>query len=148
MKITEALLVEHIVFHNLFDHVEQAAPGLKSTAEVRALAHLLESVLRAHSETEEKLVFSPLLHCLAQMGQTESFDKEHQEIDVQLIQAKHAKNVAQARRLLLEAVVSSRKHFDKEERLVFPLAESCLKDKTLTDLGRAWMQRREAVEHG
>jgi len=57
MKTTEALLAEHLVFHNLFDHIEQAAPTLKSTAEVRSLARLLESMLRAHSQTEENLVF-------------------------------------------------------------------------------------------
>ena len=34
MKITEALLAEHLVFHNLFDHIEAAAPGLKTLAEV------------------------------------------------------------------------------------------------------------------
>ncbi|MFT5490368.1 MAG: hypothetical protein ACI8V5_000715, partial [Limisphaerales bacterium] len=26
MKITEALLAEHVVFHNLFDHLEKALP--------------------------------------------------------------------------------------------------------------------------
>jgi len=35
---------------------------------------LLESVLHAHSAAEEKLVFAPLEHCLAQMGQTEPFE--------------------------------------------------------------------------
>jgi len=145
MKITEALLAEHIVFHNLFDHLEAAVPRLKTTAEVRALACLMEAVLRAHSDTEEKLVFAPLAHCLAQIGQTESFEEEHQEINHDLLEAQQAEKVAQARRLLLDAVVASRKHFDKEERLVFPLAEKWLKAKTLTDLGQTWMEQRKAA---
>jgi len=30
MKITEILMAEHAVFHNLFDHVETVAPRLKT----------------------------------------------------------------------------------------------------------------------
>jgi len=34
------------------------------------------------------------------------------------------------------------KHFEKEERIVFPMAERILKAKTLTELGTEWMNRR------
>jgi len=43
---------------------------------------------------------------------------------------------------LLSAVAYSRKHFDKEERIVFPLAERVLKNKTLTALGQTWIEQR------
>jgi hemerythrin-like domain-containing protein len=36
-----------------------------------------------------------------------------------------------------------RQHFDKEERIVFPLAERILKAKTLSEPGEAWLRRRE-----
>jgi hemerythrin-like domain-containing protein len=50
--------------------------------------------------------------------------------------------------LLLVAVAHSRKHFDKEERIVFPLAERVLNSKTLTSLGQSWMHRRNtATQH-
>ena len=48
-------------------------------------------------------------------------------------------------RLLLAAVAYSRRHFDKEERIVFPMAERVLKTKTLTALGQAWMEQRNNV---
>ena len=38
MKITEILMAEHVVFHNLFDHLEHSAPRLKTLAELKALA--------------------------------------------------------------------------------------------------------------
>jgi hypothetical protein len=38
MKITEALFAEHLVFHNMFDHIEAATPKLKTLAEVKSLA--------------------------------------------------------------------------------------------------------------
>jgi len=145
MKITEALLAEHVVFHNLFDHFEQAVPRLKTLAEVKSLAALLESTLCAHSRTEDNLLIEPLDHCLEQIGQSETFHQEHREIDSSLSEIKSVRHVATAKQLLLNAVRYSRNHFDKEERILFPLAEKVLKAKTLTTLARDWMKQREAA---
>ena len=142
MTITEALLAEHAVFHNLFDYAERTVPELKSVGEVRTLAHLMESLLTAHSRTEDELLVQPLEHCLEQIGQCETFHQEHEEIDHNLKRAQMAKNLNQARLCLLAAVASSRKHFDKEERIVFPLAEKHLKARTLTDLWKIWKEQR------
>lgn len=144
MKITDILLAEHIVFHNVFDHIEAVLPNLKSAGEVRALAALMETLLRGHSHTEDDLVLAPLEHCLEQIGQRDSFDREHHEIDANLLKVRDAKNVTDARRLLQRAVAYSRKHFDREERIVFPLAEKVMKKETLSHLGAAWMKQREA----
>jgi hemerythrin-like domain-containing protein len=145
MKITEALLAEHLVFHNLFDHIEAAAPRLKTLAEIKSLAALLESMLRAHSDTEDELFIGPLEHCFDQIGQRDAFIEEHQEIDGNLKKVQAAKQVRRACQLLVAAVAYSRKHFDKEERIVFPMAERVLKAKTLTALGQTWMEQRTHV---
>jgi hemerythrin-like domain-containing protein len=145
MKITEALLAEHVVFHNLFDHIEGALPHLRALAEVRALAQLLQAVLESHSKVEDELIIEPLEHCFAQLGQQETFHEEHEEIDASLKEAVQARNLKTARQLLQAAVVASRHHFDKEERIIFPMAEKVLKGKTLTALGQAWMEQRKAI---
>ena len=145
MKITEALFAEHLVFHSMFDHIEAAAPRLKTLAEVKALATLMEQLLRAHSDTEDELFIGPLEHCFEQIGQRDAFLEEHQEIDDSLKNVQEAKRFKKARQQLLSAVAYSRKHFDKEERIVFPLAEQVLKAKTLTDLGSEWMKRRKTA---
>ncbi len=142
MKITEALLAEHLVFHNLFDHIEATAPRLKTLAEIKSLAALMESMLKAHSDTEDELFIGPLEHCFEQIGQRDTFLEEHQEIDVNLKRVQEAKQVRVACRLLVAAVAYSREHFDKEERIVFPMAERVLKGKTLTALGQTWMEQR------
>ena len=56
-----------------------------------------------------------------------------------------ARQLKVAKGLLLHAITASRKHFDKEERIVFPLAERVLKTKTLTELGTEWTKRRDAA---
>jgi hemerythrin-like domain-containing protein len=142
MKITDALIAEHFVFHNLFDHLERVAPRIKTAGEIRSLAALLEALLKSHSDVEERLLVEPLDHCLEQIGHSDTFHEEHQEIDRNLVRAQSARNLKESRACLLAAVVASRKHFDKEERIVFPLAEKLLKSRTLTELGTSWIERR------
>ena len=148
MKITEALFAEHLVFHNMFDHIEARAPHLKTLDEVKSLAALMESLLKSHSDTEDELFIGPLEHCFEQLGQRDAFLEEHQEIDESLKNVQEARQFKKARQLLLSAVTYSRKHFDKEERIVFPLAERVLKAKTLTNLGQTWMEQRARGSSG
>ena len=143
MKITEALLAEHVVFHNIFDYIERVLPDVKTLAEVKSLAELMESLLGAHGKAEEDLVFAPLDHCLEQIGQRDTFYEEHHEIDTSLLKVKVAKRLDEARLLLFVAVQASRKHFDHEERIAFPLAEKVMKRETLTELGKTWMKQRQ-----
>ena len=145
MKITEILMAEHVVFHNLFDHVETALPRLKTLAEVKSLATTLDALMRPHANTEDDLLMGPLEHCLEQIGQSELFHEEHEEIDARLAEVQKARGPRQARDLLLRAVLRSREHFDKEERIVFPLAERLLKAKTVSSLGDEWMKRRNTA---
>ena len=143
MKITEALFAEHQVFHNVFDHLERATPRATTVAEIKALAALMESMMKAHSDMEDQLFIRPLEHCFEQIGQRETFHQEHDEIERTLAQIRSAKQPKKARELLLAAVAASRKHVDKEERIVFPMAESVLSNKTLTSLAQAWRQQRK-----
>ena len=142
MKITEALLAEHLVFHSMFDQIEAQTPALKTLAEVKALAALFEAMLRSHSDTEDELFLGPLEHCFEQIGQRDSFIEEHEEMNEALHQVGQASRIREAQRLLLQAVAHSRRHFDREERIVFPLAEQVLKDTTLMELGQNWMDQR------
>jgi hemerythrin-like domain-containing protein len=145
MKITEALLAEHLVFHNLFDHLERAVPNFKTLVELKSVAALLEKLLRGHSDTEDALFLGPLEHCFEQIGQRDAFVAEHHEMDGQLQLVQKVARLPEAKRLLLDAIAHSRRHFDREERIVFPLAERVLKSKTLTELGQAWHDQRIRV---
>jgi len=145
MKITEALYAEHLVFHNMFDHIEAVTPELQTLAEVKALAAMMEKLMKAHSDTEDELFLGPLDHCFEQIGQRDSFIEEHHELDGNLQRLQKTTRVKQAKELLLAAVAHSRRHFDREERVVFPLAERVLKSKTLTDLSKRWLDRRNRV---
>ncbi len=144
MKITEALFAEHVVFHNMFDHIEAELPKIRTLAQIKCLAAMVESLLQAHSQTEDVLFIEPLEHCFEQIGQRETFHNEHAQIERNLKLIQTAKQMAQARALLLGVVVASRKHFDKEERIVFPMAEVVLNHKTLIALAQTWREQRQS----
>jgi len=145
MKITDILRAEHTVFQHLFDHIETASPRLKTLAEVKSLAAVMDKVMAPHSRTEDDLFIEPLEHCFEQIGQNETFHQEHELIEETLVKVRKARTLRDARQLLLGAIAASRKHFEKEERIVFPMAERVLKAKTLSDLGEEWMKRRETA---
>jgi hemerythrin-like domain-containing protein len=145
MKITQVLMAEHAVFHNLFDHIESVAPRLKTLGEVKSLATLVDKVMAPHSKTEDDLFIEPLEHCFDQIGQNETFHEEHRLIEEMLASVHKARTLQDAKKILLKAIAATRKHFDKEERIVFPMAERVLKAKTLSDLGAEWLRKREAA---
>jgi hemerythrin-like domain-containing protein len=144
MKITEILMAEHAVFHNLFDHIEATVPQAGTVAEVKSLGMIMSKLMAPHSKTEDDLFMEPLEHCFDQLGQKETFHDEHEQIDATLEQVQQARDLKSAQKLLLSAVATSRNHFDKEERIVFPLAERILKARTLTELGAQWLKKRDS----
>jgi hemerythrin-like domain-containing protein len=145
MKITDILRAEHTVFHHLFDQIEASAPQLKTLSEVKSLALLLDKVMAPHSHTEDELFIEPLEHCFDQIGHKETFHHEHEVIEETFARIQKARSLKAARKLLIEVIAASRKHFEKEERIVFPMAERILKVKTLSDLGYEWLRRREGT---
>jgi hypothetical protein len=145
MKITDILRAEHAVYHHLFDHIEARAPRLGTLAEVKSLAVLLDTIMAPHSDAEDDLFIGPLEHCFEQIGHRETFHQEHELIEATLAGVRKARTLKDGKRLLLGAITESRRHFEKEERIVFPMAERVLKAKTLNDLGVEWMKRREAA---
>jgi hemerythrin-like domain-containing protein len=142
MKITDVLRAEHAVFRNLFDHIETVLPRARTLREVKSLATIIEKLTAPHSQTEDELFIEPLEYCFDQIGQQDTFHHEHKVIESLLAQVQKSRDVKSARKLLHNAVTASRKHFDKEERIVFPLAENILKAKTLTELGGTWLKKR------
>jgi hemerythrin-like domain-containing protein len=127
----------------LFDYIEATVPRLKTLAEVKALAGVVETLHAPHAKTEDDLFMEPLEHCFDQIGQNETFHEEHREIEWTLAKARQAKTLKEAKRNLMDAMAACRDHFDKEERIVFPMAERILKAKTLSELGQAWLRRRD-----
>jgi hemerythrin-like domain-containing protein len=142
MKITEALVAEHIIFLGVFDQIERALPSLTTPAEVKTMASVVEGMLEGHAKSETNLAYLALDHVLAQNGELKRMHQDHHEIDDRLRQVHTTSTCAEARRLLGAAIAASREHFRAEERSLFPMLEQVLQEDTLTELGQSWIERQ------
>ncbi len=141
MKITETLVAEHRIFLRVFDQIDRLLPRMRTVAEVRRMASLVEALLMEHGTTETDLAYPALDHMLQDRDRLDRLHQEHQEIDAGLREVQAAPTLGEARRRLEAALLMSRRHFQFEERFVFPLFEELLQPGTLAELGADWLER-------
>jgi len=134
MKITDALLGEHGAIYPLLDFIESG----EGDSAVKAA--LLRSALLSHAELEDRLLKPALLPYLPQP--TGAAPTDHEAIAAKLQGVLDACIEADARTLLLDAVRDIRKHFRKEESVIFPLAEEELSEAEQRKLATEWSRRR------
>jgi hemerythrin-like domain-containing protein len=137
--------MEHRVFCGFFDQIERIAPGLRSLEEVKLLGQLIEGMLVDHADTENNLAYAALDHVLEDRRHLDRLHHDHHEIDNHFRLVQEAGGLTEARHLLKKGITASRKHFQFEERDVFPLLNSVLESETLCKLGEAWMERPSAL---
>jgi Hemerythrin HHE cation binding domain len=142
MKITDALLVEHGLLCVTLDFVAKYLRQVKELTEVKLLAGMLERLLDAHGKGEEHFMMVPFDHILEDHGQREQMRLAHLEIDGRLNEVQSATNLTVAKRLLKDAISTTRKHFKSEEEVVFPQFEKLLTVSTLNSLGKAMIEER------
>lgn len=143
MRITHALLGEHGVFYAQFDHLEGILPAESRLECVRHHAALLAAALVPHAEMENELLFGPMETAMGGgAGPPAAMRMEHEEIESRLGEVARETDLDQARVNLLDVIRLARSHFEKEERIAFPLAEDVLGERSLQERGREWADRR------
>jgi len=140
--ITRTLAMEHAVFRDVFAQMEKILAGAPSLPEVKVLATVAEGLLRDHGEAETNLAYAALDHALADRKALHRLYQDHREIDERFRLIHRATDPAEAQRLLKKTLASTRDHFRREEKNVFPLLEQTLQPETLVTLGRNWMESR------
>jgi hypothetical protein len=144
MKITQVLLGEHGAMYPLLDRIEAEAPS-SGLAAIRLQAGFLQSVLISHAHLEDELLRPAILRHLpapATNPDGSPAPTDHQVIEAALLSVLAAETPGDARRLLLDTVAKTRKHFRKEETLIFPIADRELSREAQSRLGVEWAVRR------
>ena len=85
MKITDALLAEHTVFHSLFDVVEKQLESTPSIERIQLLAEMLLQLLDKHGQAEHDLLIPPIEPFLHEIGHLENFHSED-DIIIEMLQ--------------------------------------------------------------
>lgn len=143
MKLTDALLAEHVVFHSIFLSVNREMPQFQTVEEFRTVAKMLLGTLEAHAKAEHDLLLPPIEPYLNDIGHLENFHQEDDAIVENLSKTATATSIPDARKMLNRAIRLAAEHFDKEERLVFPLAEQHISDESLHALGKQWTAMKD-----
>ena len=143
MKLTDALLAEHVVFHSIFASITKEIPQFKTIEEFRTVAKMLLGTLEAHGRAEHDLLLPPIEPFLHEIGHLENFHQEDDAIVDNLKDTAEAQDLVEAKSHLNKALRLAVEHFDKEERLVFPLAEKHISQESLHTLGARWSQMKE-----
>jgi hemerythrin-like domain-containing protein len=146
VKLTDALLGEHGVFYVLFNHIEEIADIEGPLAQIRGATTVLEAMVDSHATLEDELLFSALVpHLGTDSGPLAVMRTEHEEMARLLEQIEDADDTDQIVLWIEEALSAARSHFQKEERVLFPMAQHLLGDEALTRLGRAWAEARRVT---
>ncbi|MEE9185803.1 MAG: hemerythrin domain-containing protein [Candidatus Binatia bacterium] len=141
MKITECLAAEHRVFTEQIGLIERAIgdPDLYLDLALKAMVEMLSVPLERHTHTEEEVLFPALeAHLERTTGPLTVMDAEHQEIRQILDTISAGQDIRnQASRLvgLLQG------HIQKEDRVLFPMAEQFFGTETLTHLAEKCSKR-------
>jgi hypothetical protein len=144
IPITQALIAEQQMLGVVFGQIEKLLPNFDRLEEIRQAARMVEGLLLTHAGVEDNLLMLAQDHVPQGKHRYDLCRKEHQEIDSRLTRVRSSRRITQARSLLRAAMAASRKHFQHEERRIFPLIEKGMKLQTLTKLGTVWFLHRYA----
>ena len=145
MKLIDALLGEHGAFYALFDSIEQMASTSGDIAQIDTAMAVLATELNAHAAFEEKLLFPALERHTGTKKLLAEMVAEHQDIRHGLERIENARDINEAAEAVQQTMAAARRHFRKEETVLYPLAKKVLDDETLAQLGEAWAAARSVI---
>lgn len=144
MLITNVMEVEHQLLSNQADFIEQHLPQVRDMSELRGLLGNFIAAFESHARLEETLLFRELETYLGASGTILSLrdNMGHEELISAMQHVLGLADLDEARLKLAKILNFARKHFTREEKELFPLAEKEMKFNHLASLGDKWMAKR------
>ncbi len=143
MKITDALLGEHAVLYDLFGHLRDTAVSSGDIVEIHGAVTAVDRLLLPHARVEEDLLFPRLDSHLGQMGPLAVMRSEHHGIEDLLEAARRETDITSLKTLVGRLLELAYGHFQKEEMVLFGMAQQALGDEVLSELGDEWAAARK-----
>lgn len=144
MTLIHVLLGEHGAMYPLLERIEQTAPRADLQV-LKTQASLLESVLISHANLEDSLLRPVLQQYFPQAEPAADGTiplTDHEVIGAGLAQVMDSMDERAARHWLLDTVAKTRKHFLKEETIIFAVARRELSPEGQSKLAVEWARRR------
>ena len=141
MKITECLTAEHRVFSDQLRLIERAVgnPDLYPDAVLKVMVEMFAIPLERHAQTEEEVLFPALeAHLGRSAGPLAVMDAEHESIRQALGAISAGEDMRGQASRLIEVL---RGHIQKEDRVLFPMAQELLGTEGLIHLAEECAKR-------
>ncbi len=148
MKLTDALSGEHAVLYDLFDYVRQTVANADDLQDALGAVSVLDRLLLSHAELEEDLLFPQLEPHLGEMGPLGVMRAEHLGIGEFIEAAKQESDLRALKSVINQLLDYAHDHFQKEEMMLFAMAQQFLDEATLTSLGDEWAALRKVTING
>jgi len=143
MKLIDALLGEHGAFNALFKTIEELAETGGELAQIESATAVLAAELGSHARLEEELLSPILKDHLANNELIAEMHAEHEEIQDGLERIEDARDIREAVEAVHQTLAVARRHFRKEEEVLYPLAHRVLDDEAQSRLGQVWATARK-----
>ncbi|MDP6343054.1 MAG: hemerythrin domain-containing protein [Alphaproteobacteria bacterium] len=145
MQLIDALMGEHGAFNALFDTIEKLAETSGELAQIDSAMAVLMTEVDVHARLEIELIFPALEN---QPGIDELFAEiqaEHEEIRRGLHRIEDARDISEAMEAVRYAMDVARRHFEKEENVLYPMAQRALDDDAQVQLANDWATARHVM---
>ncbi len=142
VELIDALLGEHGAFNALFDTIENLAEAGGQLAQIESATVALAAALDSHATLEEEVLFPTLIPHLANDKLIAEMHAEHDEIRAGLERIEDARNIREAVDAVHQTLAVARRHFRKEEEVLYPLARQSLSHEEQSRLANAWAAAR------
>lgn len=148
VKLTDALLGEHAVLYALCDYMRDTVLSRENAEDTREAVAVLERLLSSHARIEEDLLFPRLEDYLGPAGPLAVMRDEHRRIDEVLEAASKAGDSESLKILVRQLLDMVHIHFQKEEQVLFGMAQQALGEAALAELGGQWAASRKVTIDG
>lgn len=142
MDVTDALVGEHGVLHLLVEQLEEALERIDDVTALRAAAEPLAISVLGHHRAEEETVLAPYERHTGSIGPLKCLRHEHQLIDQQVRALVRMESLTQLREQLRALLGILRRHFAREEQLLFGVVREAMPADELRHQGEHWAEFR------
>jgi hemerythrin-like domain-containing protein len=141
MNLIDALLGEHGAVRCQLEHLRKSLQGMPLDI-LKAEFGVVAAVLETHAKLEDDLIFKGLQ---SKLDFPDTIHHEHEVIHDLVSRVMEQKDASDARRLLVRVMEAVERHFEKEEKVLFPAAVRTLDAARLTQAATLWAERRRVT---
>jgi len=142
LDVIDGLMGEHGAFYVQLDYLQRLSQEGATPGRLKAFFTVIAAGLSSHAWMEEHLVFDVLER---KFELRDTIHNEHEVIHTLLSQFAGLQDPSEVASLLSQTAQAVRRHFENEEKTLFPGARRVMEEARLVELGARWAEQRKVT---